>query len=211
MLAGNELRQIARLLVVVAVAHDLVDAQVGMRAIREPDRARRARHLLHRHAVLEVAQAEPAIFLRRGDPVQAERAHLGPEIAGKAVVAVDRRGARRDLLLGEGSGALADHLGAFAEVEVEATGRVGDHSRNGRLRKCGQGDLGRKSQRLARPEAEDRAPFCASDATTTSRLRSPTSGFREPARPAFRRSRPRPHASNRLSGPDLTRLAAPIC
>ena len=54
--------------------------------------------------MLEVAQAQAAVFLRRGDPMQAERAHLRPEVAGKEVVAVDRRGARRDLLLGEGRG-----------------------------------------------------------------------------------------------------------
>ena len=100
-----------------------------MGAVGEADRAARARHFLHRHAMLEIAEAEPAIFLRRGDPVQAERPHLRPEVAGKEVVAVDRRGARGDLLLGEGPGAVADHVGALAEVEVERTGSVGDHGR----------------------------------------------------------------------------------
>ena len=127
MLAGNELRQIARLLAGVAVAHDLVDAEVRMRAIRKPDRAARARHFLHRHAMLEVAEPKPAVFLRRRDPVQAERAHFRPEVERKEVLAVDRRGARRDLLLGESAGAVSDHRGALAEVEIERTGRVGDH------------------------------------------------------------------------------------
>ena len=67
-----------------------------MRTVRQPNRSRGARDFLHRHAVLEVAQGEPAIFLRRGDPMQAERAHLGPQVARKQVVAVNLRGARRD-------------------------------------------------------------------------------------------------------------------
>ena len=129
MLAGDELRQIARLLLVIAVAHDLVDAEVRMRAVRQPDRAGGARHFLHRHAMLEIAQAEPPIFLRRGDPVQAELPHLGPEVARKRVVAVDLRRARGDLLFGEAAGAVADHRGALAEIEVEGTGRVRDHGR----------------------------------------------------------------------------------
>ena len=37
MLAGDQLRQIARLLRLVAVAHDLVDAEVGVRAVGEAD------------------------------------------------------------------------------------------------------------------------------------------------------------------------------
>ncbi len=41
MLAGDEFGQIARLLRVIAVAHDLVDAEVGMRAVGQPDRAAR--------------------------------------------------------------------------------------------------------------------------------------------------------------------------
>ena len=128
MLAGDQLGQIAPLLRLIAVAHDLVDAEIGMRAVGEADRGRGARDFFHRDAMLEIAEAEAAVFLRRGDPVQAERAHLGPEVAWKEVVAVDRRGARRDFSLGEFSRRFADHVGAFAEVEIERTGGVGDHS-----------------------------------------------------------------------------------
>ncbi len=131
MLAGDELRQIARLLRLAAVAHDLVDAEVRMRAVGEADRAGGARHFLHRHAMLEIAEAKPAVFLGRGDPVQAERPHLRPQVAGEQVVAVDRCGARGDLLVGELSRAVADHLGALAEVEVERSWGVGDHGPSG--------------------------------------------------------------------------------
>ena len=91
MLAGDQLGQIAPLLRVVAVAGDLVDAEIGMRAIGEADRGRGARNLLHRDAMFEIAKAKPAIFLRRGDPVQAERAHLRPEVAREKIVAIDLR------------------------------------------------------------------------------------------------------------------------
>ncbi len=134
MLARDQLRQVARLLARVAVAGDLVDAEVRMRAVGEADRAGGARHFLHRHAMLEIAEAQAAVFLRRGDPVQPQRAHLRPEIAREEIVAVDRRGARRDLPVTEGPRALADHLGAVAEVEIERSWGVGDH---------GGGDRGR--------------------------------------------------------------------
>src|SRR5208337_4042636 len=75
----------------------------------------------------EIAEAEAPVGLRRGDPMQAERSHFRPEIARKKVVAVDGRSARRDFLLGEAFGAVADHFGALAEVEVERSWGVGDH------------------------------------------------------------------------------------
>src|ERR1700722_5895079 len=77
--------------------------------------------------MLEVAETESPIRLRSGDPVQAELAHPGPEVTRKRVVAINLRGARCNLLLGEAAGAIADHRGAFAEIEVEDARRVGDH------------------------------------------------------------------------------------
>ncbi len=77
--------------------------------------------------MLEIAEAKPAVFLGRGDPVQSESAHLRPEIAREEIVAVDCGGARRDLFFRERPRALADHPGALAEVEIERTGGVGDH------------------------------------------------------------------------------------
>ena len=56
-----------------------------MRPVRQPDRAASARHFLHRHAMLDVAQSEPAIFFRRGDPVQAEFPILGQRSSGNAL------------------------------------------------------------------------------------------------------------------------------
>ena len=41
-----------------------------MRAVAEADRGRGPRHLLLRHDMLEIAEPEPAILFRHGDPVQ---------------------------------------------------------------------------------------------------------------------------------------------
>ena len=79
----------------------------------------------------EITEAEAAIFLRRGDPVQPKRAHFRPQIAGKAVVAVDLGGARRNLIVGKLARRLTDRVRVFAEVKIERGGAVGDHG--GRL------------------------------------------------------------------------------
>src|SRR5450756_3179419 len=80
MLAGDELGQIFAALLFVAVAADLVDAEIGMRAVGQSDRSAGARNLLHRHAMLEIAEAGAAILLLYGNAVQAERAHLRPQV-----------------------------------------------------------------------------------------------------------------------------------
>ena len=127
MLAGNELAEVAALLVVAAVAADLVDAEVRMRAVGEPDRRGGARDFLHRDAVLEITQARSAPFLLDRDAVHAELAQLRPEIAREGVAAVDLVGARRNLVGGEVAHAVAQHIGGFAEAEIEAAGIVDAH------------------------------------------------------------------------------------
>ena len=67
-----------------------------MRAVGKADRAGGARNLLHRHAMLEIAEPGAAVRFRHGDAVQPERAHLRPELARKPVLAVDPLGERRD-------------------------------------------------------------------------------------------------------------------
>src|SRR6266702_8868970 len=125
MLAGDQLRQIFPLLQLVAVAADLVDAEVGMRAVGQADRSRRPRNLLDRDAMLEIAKAGSAIFLFHRDAVQAERTNLGPEVARKLVAAVDLGGARRDLVLRESMHRLANRIRGFTQVEIEHSMRVG--------------------------------------------------------------------------------------
>ena len=118
-LAADQLGQIALLLLMGAVASDLIDAEVRVRPVAEPDRGGCAGDLLHRDDVLGVAEARAAVFLLDRDPVQAERAQARPQIARKLVGPVDRLGARRDLGLGEAGDRVADHVGGLAEIEVE--------------------------------------------------------------------------------------------
>ena len=101
MLARDQLRQIFALLRLAAVAADLVDAEVGMRAVGEADRGGAAADLLHRDAMREIAHSGAAIFFLDRDPVQAERAHLGPQLDREAVGPVDLGGERRDAVLGK--------------------------------------------------------------------------------------------------------------
>ena len=100
-LAADELRQVFAFLRVAAVAADLVHAQVRVRAIGQPDRRRRARDLLHRHAMREIAHRGAAVLLLDGDAEQTQVAHLAPQVGRELVRVIDVRGARRDLVRGE--------------------------------------------------------------------------------------------------------------
>src|SRR6267142_3961569 len=99
MFARNQLRQIFPLLRFIAVAANLIDAKVRMRAVGQANRRRRPRNLLDRDAVLEIAQPRTAILLLDRYSVQAERADLRPQVARKLIALVDLGGARRDLVV----------------------------------------------------------------------------------------------------------------
>ncbi len=98
-----------------------------MGAVGQPHRSGGARDLLHGDHVLEVAEAKAAPVLLDGDPVQAELAHLGPELARELVGGVDLGGERGDAVGGETRGRLADGVGGLAEPEVHA-GSVQGHA-----------------------------------------------------------------------------------
>src|SRR3546814_7002612 len=72
-----------------------------------------------RYDVMEIAQAEPAIFFLDGGAVESQRAHFGPERAIELVLLVDIGGLGRDPIGGETAGRLADHVGGFAQREIE--------------------------------------------------------------------------------------------
>ena len=91
-----------------------------MRAVGQADRGGGARNLLHRHAMGEIAEPGAAQFLFDGDAEEAERAELRPQLARKAVGAVDLVGVGRDLVLGESAHRVAQHVDIAAEAEIEA-------------------------------------------------------------------------------------------
>ena len=117
--AAHQRGQVALALCRGAVAMDLVDAQVGMGAVGEPDRRRRPRDLLHGDHVGEIAHRGAAVFLGDGDAEDAERPHLAPEVGGKFVGLVDGRGTRGDLGGGECPHRVAQHAEGFTMTEVE--------------------------------------------------------------------------------------------
>src|SRR5258708_6182444 len=136
MLARDQFWQIFPLLRFVAVAAQLVDAQIGTRPVGQADRGRRPRNLLDREAMLEVPEPRAAIFLLDGNAVQAERADFRPEIAGKLIALVDLVGARRNLVAREIVYGLANSVRGFAEIEVEHPIRVGNHGRAASGQSC---------------------------------------------------------------------------
>src|SRR6476646_9588071 len=116
MLAGNQLRQIAALLVRLAVASDLIDAKIGMRAIGEAHGSRTAADFFHGNDVFEIAETGTSpLFLDR-DAVQAERAHLRPKLAWKHIGAIDLLCDRRDLVSGESANRLSQRVRGLAEI-----------------------------------------------------------------------------------------------
>ena len=98
-----------------------------MRAVGEADRRRAAADLLDCNAVLEIAEARAAVLLLDRDAVQAERAHLRPQLARERVGLVDLGGNRRDLVGGERAHRVAQLVGRFAEAEVERRIVVAEH------------------------------------------------------------------------------------
>ena len=109
-----------------AVPVDLVDAEIGMRAIGQADRGRGAGDLLHRDHVLQIAHAGAAILLLDGDAEHAEIAELAPQIHRERVVAIDPSRARRDLIGREGLDLSAQHVGGLAQIEIQSSDPVGN-------------------------------------------------------------------------------------
>ena len=119
MFARQEPGEIAALLRFAAIAPDLVDAQVGMRAIGQANRGRGAADLLHHQAMFEIAEACAAIGFLDGDTMQAECAHAWPQVARESVGAIDVIGARLNGIAGEGARCVADQDGGFVEAEIQ--------------------------------------------------------------------------------------------
>src|SRR5690606_2020929 len=123
----DQLWQVAALLLLAAVTADLIDAEIRMRPVGQADRRRGAGNFLNGNHVLEIAEADAAIFLLDGDAVQTELSHPGPEVPREFIGAVDLRRTRSDMVLREVPHGFADRIGGLAEIEIENLGRVRDH------------------------------------------------------------------------------------
>ena len=118
-LARNQLRQVFFSLRIAAVAPQLIDAEVGVGAVREAHRGRGAADFLHRHDVREIAHVRAAEFFLDRDPEQAQVAEFPPQVRRKLVAGVDLGGARRDLPRGEIAYRVSQQFDGFAVREAE--------------------------------------------------------------------------------------------
>src|SRR5690606_19291288 len=128
MLAGNEFRQIARLLFLRGVQVDLVNAEIGMRAVGKADRAAPARNFLHRDDMGEIAEPRSAEFLIRRNAEQAEFPELRPEVARELVLSVDRRCAGFQTIVDPARDHLAHFLDLLGQAEIEVRNIAGHGS-----------------------------------------------------------------------------------
>ena len=90
-----------------------------MRAVGEADRGRGAGNLLHRHDMGEIAHARAAAIRIGRDAEQAEAAQFPPQMHREFVVAVDRSGQRRYLLLREAPHHVAQRLDLLVVPELQ--------------------------------------------------------------------------------------------
>jgi hypothetical protein len=115
MFAAHQFRQVRISLSVRAIEADLVDTQVGMRAIRQTHRAGCTGNLFHGDCMCKVAKTRAAPALGHCDTEQSLLAQFGPQVARKLVAPVELRGTRCNALGGK-----APHLGAnFLEALIE--------------------------------------------------------------------------------------------
>ena len=77
--------------------------------------------------MLEIAEARAAVFFLNGDAVQTERAHLGPQVARKFIVAIDCAGAWRNAILRKSAHRFAQHVDVRPKAEIEARPCIGNH------------------------------------------------------------------------------------
>ena len=66
----------------------------------------------------QISHASPAIRLGYGNAVQPQRAHLFPQIFGKAVQTVDFGGARRNLFCGKPLDGFAKRVNFLTKIEI---------------------------------------------------------------------------------------------
>src|SRR5271156_473114 len=133
MFAANQSRQVTFLLIDATVPCDLVDAEVGMGAVRKSDRRRAATHLFHCHHVSQVTHLRAAVFLFHGNSMETERTHLRPQIARKFVLTVDRLGSGCNLAVAKLTHGFAQLLDLKSKIESERRIACSGHIRHGKI------------------------------------------------------------------------------
>ena len=123
MLAADQLGQVLGALGLVAVALDLVDAQVGVGTVRQTHRCAGTRDFFHRDHVRQITHVGAAVFLAHGDAQHAQVTHLAPQVHRELVAVVDLGRAGGDFGLRKVIHRFAQGVDVFTELEIQ-TGHV---------------------------------------------------------------------------------------
>jgi hypothetical protein len=84
--------EVLLLLRLIPVQHQLVNTQLAVRGIAQPNTTTGPAQLLHDHAVRLVAHSQAAVLLARGYAEKPCLAELGPHVVGERILAVCPRG-----------------------------------------------------------------------------------------------------------------------
>ncbi len=98
---------------------NLIDAEICVRGVGKSHRSGSAADLFHRHAVRKIAHVDAAVLFLHRNAVQVQRTHLGPEVAGKFVGAIDLGCNRSDAILRERAHGVAQQVDLGTQAMVE--------------------------------------------------------------------------------------------
>ncbi len=119
LLAAYEPGQVPLLLFGRTPATNLVDAEIGVRAVGKSDGSRSAADFLHRDNVREIAQAGTAeLFLDR-DAEQPELAEFGPQVGRELIARVNRLRPGRNAVRSKSVHGLSQQVDILAEAEIK--------------------------------------------------------------------------------------------
>ena len=102
MFAAHQFRQVSCLLFGSTIALKLIDAKIGMRAIRQRNRCRGPADFFHRDHMLKITKPGAAVLFGNGHAQQAKITELAPQIVGEFVLLINLGRARCDFGLGKG-------------------------------------------------------------------------------------------------------------
>ncbi len=119
MLAADQAGEVFGLLLRVAPARDLIDAQIGMRAVGQAERSAGAAHFFDSDSVFEIAQPGTAVRFAHRHAVQAQFTQFWPQLNREPVLGIHLRSQRRNALISKTRHAVADHLRLFTKAEIK--------------------------------------------------------------------------------------------
>ena len=124
MFAADELGQVLGLLGFIAVAIDLIHAQIAVCAIGQTYGSASTRDFFHRDHMGQIAHIGSAVLLRHRDAQHAQVTKLAPQVHGELVIAIDLSRTRSNLALGKLTHCITQSIDIFSKLEIQS-GQVG--------------------------------------------------------------------------------------